>query len=257
MKAFLHALTFLTRLPVRIKPDPQAWNRSVAYYPLVGAVIGLLLFVAASVLRLFYGPALSAVLLVALWVWLTGGLHLDGLMDTADGLGSSRSRERMLEIMKDSRVGAMGVLAAVLVLAVKGAAVGNLLASADTQTLLALSVLPPVLGRAALLLSIAWWPYLTRDGKGIAEGLKQGLTPARRTVALTACAALTLALAGPVLAVLLTGVFLFTVWRGNYSICRRLGGLTGDTYGALLEVTETVLLLAAVAYLHRGGSVGW
>lgn len=115
------AFQFLTRLPVPVtlQYDHAMFRRSVVFYPLVGAVLGLLLSLGGLLLQSFLPPAAAAALMLLLWVAMTGALHLDGLMDTADGILSHRSREQMLEIMKDSRVGAMGVVACVLLLLIK------------------------------------------------------------------------------------------------------------------------------------------
>ncbi|MCZ4151790.1 adenosylcobinamide-GDP ribazoletransferase, partial [Escherichia coli] len=103
-------------------------RESVVYYPLVGAAIGLAVWLGGALFGTVLPALPAAVLTLTLWVWLTGGLHLDGWMDTADGLLSYRSRERMLEIMKDSRVGAMGVIACVLLLMMKAALLADFIA---------------------------------------------------------------------------------------------------------------------------------
>ena len=121
LRAGLAAFQFLTRLPIPVQIDytERVFQRSSVFYPLVGFVIGLLLLLAGEGLTQVLPTMPAAVLLLAIWVVLTGGLHLDGLMDTADGILSHRPREQMLEIMKDSRVGAMGVIVCVLHLLLK------------------------------------------------------------------------------------------------------------------------------------------
>ena len=115
------AFQFLTRLPIPVQIDytDRVFRRSAIFYPLVGFVIGFFLLLAGEGLALCLPAMPAAVLLLGFWVVLTGGLHLDGLMDTADGILSHRPREQMLEIMKDSRVGAMGVIVGVLHLLLK------------------------------------------------------------------------------------------------------------------------------------------
>lgn len=112
-RAFIAALQFLTRLPipVQVADDPGVFRRSTVFYPAAGLVIGGMVAGIGYGASFVFPAPVNAALLLCIWVLLTGGLHLDGLMDTADGLLSHRSRERMLEIMKDSRVGAMGVIA--------------------------------------------------------------------------------------------------------------------------------------------------
>lgn len=177
MNAFFTALSFLTRIPVPLRSQPGSWSRSVRYYPAVGLVIGGMLAGFDLVAAAWFPPWVRGVLLLGLWVWLTGGLHLDGWMDTADGFGSYRPRERTLEIMKDSRVGAMGVIAAILLLLLKASAL------ASTPGPLWIPLLAaPVIGRWALLPAIHFCPYLTQDGIG--KGLREGLTPVSMAAAL-------------------------------------------------------------------------
>lgn len=113
MKAFLIALQFLSRIHLASQDvwRDEDFGRSVLFFPLVGLIIGLLLAALYGALSFILNPLGCAVLVVAFWFYVTGGLHADGYMDTADGLFSGRSRERMLEIMKDSRVGSGGVMA--------------------------------------------------------------------------------------------------------------------------------------------------
>ncbi|MDU5948969.1 MAG: adenosylcobinamide-GDP ribazoletransferase, partial [Paenibacillus macerans] len=140
----LAAFQFLTRFPVRAELDftPELLRRSVRYYPLVGAAVGLSVWAAAVLSAWLLPPLPAAVLALIVWVWVTGGLHLDGWMDTADGLLSYRPREKMLEIMKDSRVGAMGVLACVLLLMLKASLLASLLQGGVWQTGAALLTAP-------------------------------------------------------------------------------------------------------------------
>ncbi|MFD1409260.1 adenosylcobinamide-GDP ribazoletransferase [Kroppenstedtia eburnea] len=235
MNAFFTALSFLTRIPVPLRSQPGSWSRSVRYYPAVGLVIGGMLAGFDLVAAAWFPPWVRGVLLLGLWVWLTGGLHLDGWMDTADGFGSYRPRERTLEIMKDSRVGAMGVIAAILLLLLKASAL------ASTPGPLWIPLLAaPVIGRWALLPAIRFCPYLTQDGIG--KGLREGLTPVSMAAATLFTLLVTVGSAGirglwflviPLVLVLLLG----------RAARKRLGGWTGDMYGALVEATEAGVLL--------------
>ena len=119
MKPLFYAVAFLTRIPVPFRFDARDRTKSTAYYPLVGLLIGGVIAAFDGLIAVHFPPLVRAVLVTACWVFITGGLHLDGLMDVFDGLGSHREPERILAIMKDSRVGAMGVLAAVLILLLK------------------------------------------------------------------------------------------------------------------------------------------
>lgn len=166
------AVQFLTRLPlpVRIEWTPAVLRRSLAFYPVVGMILGLLLTGSGWVLEKTLPPLPAAALLLCLWIGLTGALHLDGLMDTADGLLSHRSRERMLEIMKDSRVGAMGVIVCVAVLLLKWSVMVPLLTDgALTGSWILLLV--PVWSRTFMAAAVALWPY-ARSGGGLGGFLK-------------------------------------------------------------------------------------
>lgn len=239
MKPLLLAVQFLTLLPVplRAAPRPQDWGRSALAFPLVGLLLGLLL---AGVQRLLghADPQLQAALLVALWALASGGLHLDGLADSADAwLGGHGDRERTLAIMKDPRSGPAGVIAIVLVLLLKFAAVAALLKSGAWLAL----VLAPLLGRTALLALLRTTPYARPGGMGdaMAAHLPRGLSLLLVVIVL---AALPLAGKMGVVAVLAAlPAWLLLRWL----MLRRLGGATGDTLGAAVELTEAVVLLAA------------
>ena len=124
MDRFWLALGFLTTLPVRATPyAPDGLGKAAAWFPLVGLLLGLLLAALHAAALWLFGPLPAAVLLVAVWAGLTGGLHLDGLADCCDGLLAPVNRERRLEIMRDPRVGSFGVIGLVLALLAKTAAV--------------------------------------------------------------------------------------------------------------------------------------
>lgn len=241
MNALFHAIAFLTRLPVpRLSAETKDWERSPAFYPVVGLLLGLLLAAWSWLMQQVFPASLAAVLTLTFWVFITGGLHLDGWMDLADGLGSWRDREKVFAIMKDSRVGAMGVIAAILLFMVKGVALYEIASSGWIMML----VLPPLLARTMLVAAIWFWPYVTE--KGLGSGLRSGLT---RTI-------VTIGLCGTAVAII--GVYqlrgLFVVGLSvvlavlfTQRIHQRLGGLTGDCYGALVEWTEACALIAIVA----------
>ncbi|TCP55786.1 cobalamin-5'-phosphate synthase [Tumebacillus sp. BK434] len=229
LDAFWHALAFLTRFPVPKQLEAGAWPHSPPMYPLAGAVLGSVLALAAFLLQDHLPSMVLAMLLVTVWVYLTGGLHLDGLMDTADGFGSQRPRERVLEIMKDSRVGAMGVLAAVLLLGNKAVLLAHLQGS-DLWLGIFTAV---ILGRTAMLFALYAFPYAR------AEGLAQTLRTRPRWYRLWP-----LLLAVPGL-ILLHWTLLFPLLAGGMLIAaakNKLGGLTGDIYGALCELVEVTVL---------------
>jgi len=187
-------------------------------------------------------PGLAAgIILVVMWEMLTGGIHLDGLADTADGLFSRRPRERKLEIMRDSRIGAMGAAALWAVLALKSAA----LAAVPPPVIVPYVVFAAASGRWAMVWAITFFPYARAEGAGsIFHG--ERLLPAAAAASLFWAAAGLWLLRLPGALIILPAVVLL-----NHMLCiflkSRLGGLTGDTYGALCQVMEVwVLLLGSV-----------
>lgn len=245
-------------VPVEIPFNNKVLRRSVICYPLVGLAIGLALAGACWGLSLLLPPVPAAALVTGLWVALTGGFHLDGLMDTADGILSHRSREEMLAIMKDSRVGAMGAAACVLQLLLKFALLEGLLES-GWQAWAGYLPAVAIWSRWAMAAAVAWWPY-ARSGGGLGALLSGfgGRQLAVCTVLATGLSAGAGALGGeglltgamPALALGLPALG-FSVLLAR-SLAAKLGGLTGDTYGAINELAETFLLLVIllVSRLH-------
>lgn len=238
MKAFLLALQFLTCFPLSLRsaPSPADWGRSALAYPVIGLLIGLLL----AGLQQLVGhadPLLQAALLTATWALVTGGLHLDGLADSADAwVGGHGDRERTLAIMKDPRSGPAAVSTVVLTLLLKFVALVVLVkAGAWTALLLA-----PVLGRSALVALVLSTPYVRPGGMGAA--ITAHLPRAFAVLVLLMVTAGGL-LAGKVgalaLAVAVAAGFLL-----RWAMMRRLGGMTGDTLGATVELAEVAVLVA-------------
>jgi len=236
MSDFLTALQFLTRIRL-VRQDsvtPAAFGASVKYFPLVGAVIGALLAAFWHLTAHHLSIHTLAAALIVIEIALTGGLHCDGLMDSADGLLSGRPREQMLEIMKDSRVGAHGVVAFVLLILAKWSLFLDLLPSAPLTALFVM----PILGRLAMVIAIVVFPYARPAGIGKAFADGAGL-PALAVAAATALACvLPLGLAA-ILALAASVLFALAFGRGA---ARALGGLTGDIYGAVSELGEVVVL---------------
>lgn len=239
MLPFWIALQFLSSLPVRLPgmPEPEQLGRSLLFYPLVGLLFGGLLWALDSLL-LGAPLLLHAALLLMAWVLLSGGLHLDGLADSADAwLGGFGDRERTLLIMKDPRSGPIAVVTLVVVLLLKWAA---LVALIEQEQALALLIVP-VLGRGALLGLFLMTPYVRAGGLG--QALADHLPRRLGWQVLSACALgclLLLGWAGLWPLVVATLVFIGLRWM----MLRRLQGCTGDTAGALLELLEMAVLVA-------------
>ncbi|WLG99825.1 adenosylcobinamide-GDP ribazoletransferase [Pseudomonas beijingensis] len=241
MLPFWIALQFLSSLPVRLPgmPEPEQLGRSLLFYPLVGLLFGGVLWL-LNALLLGAPPLLHAALLLTAWVLLSGGLHLDGLADSADAwLGGFGDRDRTLLIMKDPRSGPIAVITLVLVLLLKFTA---LLALIEQGQMLAL-IIVPVLGRAALLGLFLTTPYVRAGGLG--QALADHLPRRAAWWVLLVCAL------GGVLVAGWAGVCALAVTLAVFVGLRRmmlsrLGGCTGDTAGALLELLEMAVLVGVV-----------
>ena len=236
------ALSFLTTIPFpRLGAvSDEKMSRTVAFFPFVGLVVGFF-----NVLCYLLGLSLFTTS-VAAWLSLianaviTGGLHLDGWMDTFDALGSRKPRSEMLAVMKDSRIGAMGALAVVLLLGLKFSLLTELHARP------ALILLAPAVGRSAILFATQTYSYVREQGLG--KSFTQSLARTSWIFALATLVAPLLMLTGALGAVAATVALLLAMLWARL-LARTFGGLTGDTYGALNELAEALFLLTAVGML--------
>ena len=241
---------------------------SVRYFPLIGLVLGII-YAAFAALLLSFLPQngillphhVVAAILLILPILLTGGLHCDGFMDTMDGLFSGRSRERMLEIMKDSRVGANGVFAFVLLMIFDWSILLDLLQSAWLfPALFAM----PIVSRLMMVVAISAFPYARPVGMG--KAFKDGGTKSVLYgaffytlilvffpgVAADFFGIIPLDAAGLSswllsMTAVIFAALLFTIFFASYAT-RHLGGLTGDVYGAITTLTETLVLLSFLVF---------
>src|SRR5947209_8332205 len=243
---FAAAVQFLSVLPV--PGSRQLFDKDVnaprlrigcEYFPLVGLLLALLLWLLVLVLAPLVPQLVLAALLVVALVILTGGLHLDGLMDSCDGLFGGSTRERKLEIMRDSRVGSFGVLGATCLLLLKFALFASV--SAHALPLALLIALPSA--RWAMVLVLRVFPGARTTGLGAA--FHQAITTERLLA--TGIIALAIVLStGQFIGLLVWLAVTFTALILGFWITRSIGGLTGDSYGAIEEVAEVVALLVLV-----------
>ena len=237
MNSFLIGLQFLTRIHLVRQTvwTAEDFGRSTRFFPLVGLVLGICYALAAWLLLYAFGMrSLTAALLLILPLLLTGGLHADGFMDTADGVFSGRDRARKLEIMKDSRVGAFGVVSFVMLMFVQFA----LLSDMAWPLLVPALFVMPIIGRLAMVLAVACFPYAREDGMGKTFADMAD----RSTVVIAALTTAVLVLPWGVLAtaaLVLGTLFALLFCRTMTNI---LGGVTGDVYGAATVLTETLVL---------------
>ena len=242
MASLLAAFQFLTTFPaiVRRAFTPHELGRAVGYFPLVGLALGGVLYGLGSGLQMIFPEAVVAVLILAVWLLLTRALHFDGFLDTCDGLFGGFTSERRLEIMRDSRVGAFGVVGGGILLLAKYTAIISI------PHLYGL-LLAPVMGRWALSIAIFAYPYARV--KGLGRDMKDNTRWPQIIIATTITLLAAWLFAGwtGLLAFGISGVVL---WLGAGFIRRRIPGLTGDSYGALCEIVELAVLLLFTAGLN-------
>ena len=278
MSSLLAALSFLTVIPARRAPDvtQQVISNSRAWFPLVGLFLGLLLVGMEWVLSFVFPFYVNAALLVVFLAAITRALHLDGLMDTCDGLFGGSTPERRREIMRDPHVGAFGVVGAICVLLLKYAALaavlsmewsgsgwegrqagwfsyaqledlnrGGLASTANESVL----ILFPVISRYAMVLQLMSFRYVRTPGLGSPFHAGDGRLPS--AVAATIAVVAALAVGGLGGMITLAGVCLLALLLGR-AMAAMAGGMTGDCYGATNELCEVAVLLAGVVLLRYG-----
>jgi len=236
---FLLALQFLTRIPVSVKGEisPRVWGRAMAWFPLVGLLLGGALEGGRWLALRWLSTPLAAGLTLVLWVLLSGGLHLDGFIDSCDALWAALPPERRLEVLKDVHVGAYGLLGAILLLGLKGLALAELRVGWPV-------LLAPACGRWAMVYAAVVFPYARPAGLG--KTFKDAAGP--REVIIGAVTALLVAwIVGWWRGLILASLSWLVAWLLGWWAARRLGGaITGDIYGMVCELVELVVLLGAV-----------
>jgi adenosylcobinamide-GDP ribazoletransferase len=247
MKKIILAITFLTRLPLPApkKVAPEDIGESTPFFPLVGLILGGILVGINYFCSYFWNPLITNVVIVISMIAFTGGLHLDGLMDTCDGIFSNKDRDRTLEIMRDSRVGSMGVLAGISLLLLKIVFLNGINQDMKIPVLLTF----PVFARWSMVFAISSYPY-ARSTSGLGalfvEYAKHYYVLIATIMVLIITIPLLLWKAFPVLIVVS-----FTTWMMSQRLSKRLGGLTGDTYGAICETMETLsLAILSMKYIN-------
>lgn len=246
MKRMILMFQFLTRLPLpfSVPAEHEDFSKGVIYFPVVGMVIGIFLFGIANWANTWVDPFTLAVILTFSEVLLTGGLHLDGLADSFDGLFSYRNKERMLEIMKDSRIGSNGVLVLIFALILKVALFHELLTLGYLTPLLWFAAL----ARTASVFSAHISPYARPEGMGNFFIGKVTKVQMLITFILTV---IWIGLFSPTAVLLIVPVALST-----YLFCRlcigKIDGMTGDTMGANTELQELLILVIVVVSLIKG-----
>jgi adenosylcobinamide-GDP ribazoletransferase len=248
IKSFFAALAFLTIVPV---PDflcgtEDDLSRSLPWFVVVGTIIGLVIALIDKVFCHFLPVLPASALTVLLLTAASGGLHMDGLADTADGFFSSRPRDRVLEIMRDSRIGAMGVIAIVAVMLVKFTLVTSLYGSTRYIAVF----LMPVAGRFAPVFTTVTMKYVHGDaGLGTVFKSKASFLPLSISLLLFLGICFGIARYYGLIVALVTILYvaIFSIWCN-----RKIGGWTGDTLGASVEISETIPPIVLLLMAHVG-----
>ena len=241
---FLAALQFLTIIPIltRRRFTTKEISGSVGYFPLVGIIIGLILAGLNWLLNLFLPPAVVNGLLLVSMVVITGALHIDGFIDTCDGIAGHKTVEDRWRIMHDSRAGAFGIVGAFLLLLVKYLSLNSI----PGGLLMLALVIMPVVSRWAMVYAIFAYPYARPEGLGkiFKEGANLLSLTGATIIAIGVPIVYTFYLEG---LALIFAVWIITVGMAYY-LKRKFAGLTGDTYGAINEVAEVSVLLLILVY---------
>ena len=247
MNGLRSAIGFLTILPIAPRSSPDDLAAARTWFPLVGLLLGAILAGADLLLREPFPLLLTSALLTAALAVMTRALHLDGFMDTCDALLGGFERERRLEILRDPHVGAFAVVGIISLLLIKFTAIAALPQVNRTAVLM----LFPCLSRWGMLLVMELFPYVRSQGLGTMFFREQGKWPLIGGLGITLSAAITLTgIPGVVLFAMASAV----AWAVGSWVARSLGGLTGDVYGAVNEVSEATVLILAI-FLSAGSSI--
>ncbi|HHY23782.1 MAG TPA: adenosylcobinamide-GDP ribazoletransferase [Clostridiaceae bacterium] len=247
IKRFIIMLQFITTIPipVRIDADERDLGEGLVFAVPIGLLIGEILAVSQKVFALFLPPLVTAILLNIVYIRLTGGLHLDGLGDTFDGVLSYRSRERMLEIMRDSRVGSNAVLALMCILSLNTALyyeAGDFIAK--------MLVLMPVAGRMGMVIGAGISSYARSEG-GLGKASMDFCNNKEIIVGLTMYIIIFACFRNLQFAAAGLAACIFSIAAAKF-FGKKLDGLTGDVLGALCEMTQTCFMLTAFAFRFLG-----
>ena len=242
MKNFLRALSFLTILPMGQLPlsEEKELARSMVFFPLVGLVIGLLLALGYYLLSFLFSKSLVLWLTIGLLALLTRGLHLDGFADTMDGLGSAGPKEKILEVMRDSRIGSFGVISLILLIGAKYFTLDQIPIPSIPYTL----ILMTVMGRNTMVLVCYRSPYARSEG-GLAKPFTENLGYREMALSLVSAFGIALLLMGLKGILVFLGICLFSLGYRFFFI-KKLGGVTGDILGAANELAELLCLILLI-----------
>lgn len=230
---------FLTRIPIRfnIELEKEEFGKALALAPLIGGIIGVILFAVNIVLGQVFSLNMSAIFVIIIYILITGGLHLDGLGDTFDGLFSNRPKEQMLEIMRDSRVGTNATLVLISIILINYATISSIMPA----SLASMLILMPVAGRLGSLVGAGMNSY-ARKGEGLGKsfvdycGIKQVIIGFFISLIIFY---VVLGIKGLYIAFipLISACFISKIFA------IKIGGVTGDILGAICEINQTIFMI--------------
>jgi len=236
---FLVALQFLTVIPVKLKkgykPVDLDLANSTLFFPLVGLVIGSLLFIIYLIFNNYLSPEITSALILGGWVYLTGALHIDGLTDTIDGLSGGKDKKEILNIMKDTHIGAKGAAGIMVLMLIKFFLIIRVTSSPRLQAL----IYTPILSRWGMVIGCYAAPYAREEGMGKFSSFL-GYPQIIGATLITVVSGILLLDAFFLIPLIAVGGFSLG-W--SFYLKRKIGGFTGDTLGALNEMGEVVSLL--------------
>ena len=238
IKGFIILLQFMTRIPVPVKveDDEEKWGKAIKFFPLVGLIIGLFLFAVNFLAgKVTDNRQITAVIIIMAEILVTGLIHIDGLADTADGIFSYADKERMLEIMKDSRIGTNGTVSLILYFLAKAV----FLTAVKPEYI----ILYPIISRISTSINAGLGEYARK--KGMSNGIIEKNGKKDTVISILITAVLSFAILGLKGLIVLALAILFILFFME-NVKRKIGGITGDTMGASLELTTVLVLFAGI-----------
>ncbi|MBI5183964.1 MAG: adenosylcobinamide-GDP ribazoletransferase [Nitrospinae bacterium] len=251
MKKFLNnfsiALQFLTIFCINrgVEIDEEKLGKVSAIFPLIGLLLGLILFISDKFFSLLLPRSIVDILLLLLLIIVTGGLHLDGYADTVDGFAGGRSKEEIIRIMKESNIGTFGVCGIVLLLMLKYLLLNNLLIGIKGAVLLIM----PVIGRWAIV-HLSFLSEYAGNSRGIGAPFTDFVKGREFWIATFVTGIILISLLGikGIVIMIFVSVFIFLLNRYSY---RKIGGVTGDVLGAVSEISEVLVLLLSIIFFSK------
>lgn len=236
LESIVVAFQFLTRLylPINVEWDTANLRRSLTWFGLVGAFIGVILAGAMTLFNRFdLIPAVSAIIILLIWIFITGGMHIDGISDMADGFFSMRDKEKTLEIMKDSHVGAFGVITIVFLLLIKFEMLKEFIIIEKNVWLL---ILPPTIARIAAGLVLSFYETTKKSGLGYTFHSSDP----RIFWAIGFIVTLIISSILNIKSLIFIGIAILASNLMALWAKKKIGGLNGDIYGAIVETVEVI-----------------